>query len=301
MDRRMRTNLVLAAVVAALGLFLWLGPEPETEKPGVPLIGSDETVERLAVLENGEQRFALERTGDAWRLVAPFELPADDFQVEAFVDALGAETVRDYSIDEADLAELGLAEPRWTVDVNGTELRVGNRAALGNNRYVQKGNRVYLVSDVLSYRLQRDALDYASRKPLPEDVAIAAIELPNGRRVEKADAGWALLPEDESVSADALQGLVDAWRNARAMNLTQADSVPRDGEVLIEFVDGGELRFGVEMTDSGLKLTRDEPAVTYAFPRSAADDMLQLVAKNETGEDEAPGVAEPDNADNDTE
>lgn len=278
MDRRLRTNLVLVAVLAAAGLLIAYGPQPDKESPGIPLFDAGEDISRVAVFENGKRRFELERRGDAWRLVAPVELPAAMFQVDALLAALQEPASRSYALAETDPAALGLAEPRWRVRVNGSELSLGDRAALGNQRYVRMDDRVYLVNDLLVYRLQRNPFDYASKQLLPADARIQAIQLPSGQRIEKTGNGWTIAPENANLAADALQDAVSAWRNARALRVTPANSVPHDGEVQVTFADGTVLRFGVEIREDQLLLSRVEPAVTYVLPVAAADELLQATA-----------------------
>lgn len=276
MDRRLRTNLLLIGAIAVLGTFIWLAPEPAPGGPTFALFDADESITRIEVREQGELRLALQSHGDGWKVEAPFQLPADDFQMNALLDSLHQPATRRYAIDGVKLADLGLDEPRFRLHVNDSEVLVGDRTALGNDRYLLKDGFVYLVSDVLSYRLQRNPLDYASKRVLPEEAEIRSITLPAGMRVAKAGVGWELHPDDSAITTDVLQALIGAWRSATAMQVTAANSVPRGGEVLIELADGTELRFGVEMRETELLLTRADPAVTYSLPLDAADELLQL-------------------------
>ena len=273
MDRRLRTNVLLALAVTALALAIWLAPEPEAPATFRPV--DPATIDAVHVRRGNEPHLSLQKRDGAWWVVAPFELPAEPFQVDALLASLGEPAGTRYPVESADLAELGLENPKWTVDAGDVQLQLGGRAAVGNRRYLRAGDFVYLVNDVLSYRLQRPALDYAARRLLPP-AAIASIALPNGTRLEKADGQWSVSPEKPDVSADELQALVNGWRNAIATSVTHADSVPRQGDVEIGFEDGSTLRLGVELTDSDLKLTRDRPAVTYTLPASESRRLLQL-------------------------
>lgn len=282
MDRRLRTNLLLVAAVAVTGAIIWLAPEPAPRIETFSLFEVDEPITHIEVIENGNVRFTLHADGN-WKVTAPFHLPADEFQMNALLDSLRQPATRRYAIDGVNLAELGLEAPRFRLHVNDSEILVGDRTALGNDRYVLKDGFVYLVSDVLSYRLQRNPLDYASRRVLPARLEIQSITLPGGTRLTKSGSGWQLHPDDAAITADALQSLMNAWRNATAVKVVAADSVPRDGEVLVAFSDGTGLRFGVEIRETELLLTRADPEVSYSLPVSAADALLQLppVAESE--------------------
>lgn len=276
MDSRLRTNLLLAAVLAAAVGVIVFGPESGRKSPGVPLFDSAEDIARVAVFDNGKLRFALRREESSWRLLAPVDLPADSFQVDALLAQLREPASRRYPVNETDPAALGLDSPRWRIKAGERELLLGGSTALGGQRYVQMGDHVYLVDDLLVYRIQRDPFDYASKDVLPGDREVRAITLPSGQRVERKGSGWTVIPETGALSADALQHVVSAWRNARALRVMPADSVPRDGEVQVEFESGEALRFGIELREDELRLSRADPAVTYVLPLSEADDLLQV-------------------------
>lgn len=295
MDRRMRTNLMLLAVLAVLGLVLWLVPEPADEEKGEALFGTDAEFSRIEVLEHGETRLVLERQGDGWLLREPFVLEADDFQVNALVSSLRQPVERSYALSEADPAELGLVEPRWKLRVDGEEIVLGGRGALGNTRYLQKDDRVYLASDVLSFRLGRDPFDYASRKLIAEGAALTALELPAGERVERSEQGWQLVPENDAVSTDDIQALVDAWKSTAALDVRPPATEKPEGESVVIRLESGEtLRYFVHMNDDGFVLLREDPPLAYEMLRDDARRLLQLEVTRSTVEaDEAATEGTP--------
>lgn len=287
MDRRMRTNLVLLAILVLLGLVVWLAPEPRDDNQGEPLFAENEEFSRIEVLEHGETRLVLERDGDRWLLREPFALDADDFQVNALLSSLRQPIERSYALEEVDLEELELAEPRWTLKIDDETITLGGRAPLGNSRYLRKGERVHLASDILSFRLGRDPFDYASRRLLPEGVAMTYIELPAGERIERGEQGWQLVPENDAVSADAIQQLANAWRNASAIDIRPPAAEKPEGEsVRIGLEDGSEIRFFVHMNDKDFVLLREQPPLAYEMLRDDARRLLQLEVSRSTVEAE---------------
>lgn len=279
MNPRLRTNLLLAAVVAMLGVIVWLAPESKKGVPVHALFDANSAITGIEVLDRGKPHLALALQEGRWHVAAPFELPADDFQVDALLDSLREPATRRYPADSANLAELGLENPRWTLRVDDVQIRLGDRGVLGNTRYLLKDGFVYLVNDVLSYRLQRAPLDYASRLVVPQEKSIAALWLPDGTHLARTGTTWQLQPDDAAMTTDTLIAIVNAWRNAAALDVQAAHSVPRDGEVQIEFADGSAVQFGIEISDTGLLLTRDNPAITYTLPRDAVGELLQLTPR----------------------
>lgn len=275
MEKRLRTNLLLAIAVAVLGLLVWFAPDGE-QKQTFALFGMDDAVADIRVFRSGALQFALQQQDKEWHLLEPVKLPADAFQADALLESLHQSTPRRYAVEDADLQELGLADPEWHLEVDGEEIFIGGSAAIGNQRYVMKSRHIYLLSEVLTYHLQRSPWDYVSKRVLPEG-RLLALSLPDETRVERDGPGWKISPDEESQTSDEIQRVVTAWENATAMRVTPAASVPRDGEVQVVFADGRELQFGVELRDNELLLSRDEPAVTYVLPLASADELFMHV------------------------
>lgn len=163
-----RRNLVLLVIVAMLLALWWLLPDRDATQDQARLldgnpsrvtifVGDDDTPGLDLMQQDGDWMVRSE-TGDF--------APADTASVNALLAALNAPSRRSWSRAEVDLAELGLDQPRYRVLVDGRALLVGDRGALGNQRYVADGERVLLVSDVLIYHLQRPLDSY-----LPQDRA----------------------------------------------------------------------------------------------------------------------------------
>lgn len=275
-EKRLRTNLLLAIAVAALGLLVWFAPGDEQQEETYALLGADEAVSEIRVLHAAQLQFELRRQQEGWRVIEPVNLPADTFQVDALLALLRQATTRRYAAADADLQQLGLVDPEWTLEIDGEQVLVGGSAAIGNQRYVMKDDFIYLLDEVFSYHLQRSPWDYAGKRILPEG-RLVALSLPGGIRVERDGPGWKVVPDDASRTSDELQRVVTAWENATAIRVTPAASVPRDGEVQARFADGRELQFGVELRDNELLLSRDAPAVTYVLPLASADDLFMHV------------------------
>lgn len=277
MEKRLRTNLFLALAVVALGLLVWVAPV--NEKKTFALFGADEALIEIRVLQSGEPRFTLQQQ-DGWQVLEPVNLPADAFQVDALLDSLRQTTSRRYAVEDANLQELGLADPEWKLEVDGEEIFIGGSAATGNQRYVMKGGYIYLLSEVVSYHLQRSPWDYVGKRILPDE-KLTALSFPDGMRIERDGPGWDIVPRDERRTSDDLQRVVAAWENATAIRVTPATSVPSDGEIQVKFANGRLLQFGVEFRDNALLLSRDAPAVTYVLPASSAEELFMLRQQTE--------------------
>ncbi len=184
---RPRTLAVLFVLVAGLLAFIWfherelpssdervelarrvLRLEPN-EVRGLRLTRGDSTVrlERLEIAA-GEDDDEEEDGDGGWRLREPLDAVADAAAVDRLVDQLtGLE--KDRTLEEADPAELGLAEPRGRVVLETAdgpvELLVGSAVPASTSMILGVGGRdeAYVVADSLWGELEKPAGDWRGR------------------------------------------------------------------------------------------------------------------------------------------
>ncbi len=144
MKSRLLVNLVLAAILVALGLFTWLrpgpGPHPEyrlsTQTPA--------TVRQMTISRPGQPDLVLEKAPSGWRLTVPVAAQANEQTVNGVLRLLSATSQRRFSA--ADLARFGLDNPIACLTVDGQEFVFGTQQPVSGEQYVATGGVVYLVS-----------------------------------------------------------------------------------------------------------------------------------------------------------
>lgn len=276
LDARWLGNLLLAVLVAGLAaLAFWPGAEEEaTGAVHTAFAGVREA--RTLVISNSHGRVAFERDGESWHMREPFQAPADPNIFRTLLDGLAARTDARYAASEVPLAATGLESPGVTLEIDGVAHRFGGSAPISYKRYVQRGDEVFLVEEMNHYRLQQPATYFVRRQLLPEQADISAIELP-GQSLKRVDGAWVLEPEDAQVSADAIQRLVDAWRDATAMEVRalEADAAPR-ATLHITLADGTRLEFGILTSDDYTRFTRRDQGLVYEVAANLRKPLLEL-------------------------
>lgn len=189
---RPRTLLLLLAVVAGLGAFIWFYerelPSSEEraklEKRVLSLEKDDVTAVTLqsaagtvrmekvklpAQPEEEEQdEEEIDTTPDTeWRILQPLKARADTFAVDGLLDALTTlEQTR--TLDDVDPGEAGLDRPRATVrlrtDEGETVLEIGAADPLGGSTIAAVGNRTFVVSDSILGQIQREPGEWRDRQ-----------------------------------------------------------------------------------------------------------------------------------------
>lgn len=274
-----RLNIGLAVALGAMLLVAWLmqrdtGPE----RPMLADIDFAQ-VSSIDVALRGREPLAFERDGAGWHMRAPLDLEVEARRLEEIVNGLNVTSLSRHPATALDLDEVGLGgEPVARVTVDGAAYALGEATALGDGRYVMRNEVVHVVRDVLHFRLGGQPHSWARRQPLPPGARIARIEV-GGSTVRRADPGWALEPDDETVSADALQRFVDAWARAQAFQVNRAP-VPSDGfdEVAEVWLDGRDepLAFGLRRTDSAMVLVREDLELEYRLPLQDSERLSVL-------------------------
>lgn len=240
---RPRSLLVLFALVAGLGGFIWffereLPSTDERFEQTKMLVRLDTDSVRVILLTAGEQRSRLERTapssdasdaGDAsgasgeWVLTEPRTGRADADEVRAFLERV-QELEKERTLTDVSGGQLGLDSPRAEVKIETESedivLRFGSEIPASSNTIVEVGSGppFHVVADSLFEDIARDPNDWRSRDAIPiERFRIDRIEIlnpPSGVTLERTEDGFRLVepiedPADDERVSSLLTALVE--------------------------------------------------------------------------------------------
>lgn len=192
-------------------------------------------VDGVEIERNGELAAKLrrEREGDddmlgTWRVVAPFEAPADDDAVSSLLGAIqyaaARRTLEDPSAE--DRTRYGLDEPRvvarFEVANERLEVRFGGDDPTGAGVYMATGDLVHVVGRDVFEALDRDAGDFRSKR-LVERGVLAAKQLRVIRgdvttELSRGETGWRVMVEGGAVLAASakVEELLSAFNDLEA-------------------------------------------------------------------------------------
>lgn len=160
MNRRTRTNVIVALLLGAMLVLAWL--TQRTADNVRPSLADFDTsaVKVIRVARADGVTLEFERVDDGWRMTTPETRPVDAQRIDGIVSGLITISHMDYPADRVPLADLGLDPPRAVVHVNGEEYRFGDRSPVNGQRYVQHADTVHLVDDLVYFRLGGEPKDW---------------------------------------------------------------------------------------------------------------------------------------------
>ncbi len=270
----LNTGLLIFLIGLSLVIWLRLGQKPETKLSIMSL--SPDVVTQIQIQRTGKPTIALERRSGHWSLTAPIALPANAARVGTLLALTEKTSESRYDAAELELAKYGLAEPRVSVMLNDRALAFGDINPISHQRYVQVGDRVYLISDDLIDLNIAEAVAYVSPKLLPAGSEVRALSLPYVRLEREDDGQWTrssyALPQSE------VRTLLDAWQEARAYQVTSLNknSTRRSREqIAVTLTDGREVEFEVIARKPELILARPRLGIQYHLPADAVRSLLR--------------------------
>jgi hypothetical protein len=166
MKRRARTNLILLAAAAVLGIAVYAELRRE-DAMADPLTSLDiGAVRLLSVTCNGCKPRRFEKDGAHWRMLEPYAQAADDRAVARLLEIARAPVRLRHPRGELDAKKIGLDPAQATLELDGTLLKFGKNDAIDGDRYADVDGVVALVPDRFSVLLFASPENELA-KPLP--------------------------------------------------------------------------------------------------------------------------------------
>jgi hypothetical protein len=245
--RGLRSTLVLLLVLSGLGAYIyfvtWRLPDPllSTENRVYKPLEADDIQEFTLKAESGDMT-TVRKSGEAWQIVSPRQLPAYLPQVTGVTSMLAYLDV-ERVIDEEpkDLAEYGLDNPRITIDfkVSGDRtfgtLLVGKKTPTGASLYAKRADekRVFLIGQHHESSLNRTTFDLREKKfvTFTRD-QVTAVDLSRGkeRLTLKKDEGRWVVTAPISARADftTVEGFIGSVEVAQMGAVLAEEATPED-------------------------------------------------------------------------
>jgi hypothetical protein len=288
MKSRLILNLVLLAIIAVLATLAFLEPGKKKEE-SMPLAAVDENALSTVTLKN-QDTITFEKKDGHWRLVAPFQAPANEIRVRQLLDIAKASPEAQYPLKPEDLAKFELDKPKATLILGNTTLVFGGTDPINMRRYVKIGDTLYLVNDDFFHHLSAAATDYVDKKLLPENAKVREIVLPGLKASLGQDGKWTREPAGDKPD---LSELATLWTTARAIDVKRLEQPAKGDPVHIGLAEGTPLDFVIVQRDPEPILARPDLGLQYELTGETARQLLNLPkAQPAAGQPLPPGSDE---------
>lgn len=301
MTRRAWLNLVLLLMVILLASLAYFEPGGEkAETPDTLLVLPQSQVTRIQIQARDAGDIQLERSpGGGWMIVAPIRVDASDYRVNNMLQLLSATSYTHFPVSERPLSEFGLDHPAGKVMFNEKVVEFGDIEPLNNHRYVRVGEQIHLIDDRYFYQSQLMLTALVDTALVPAGRALKKIHVP-GLMVQQQQGQWrgqwqasASRTATVEPSRVAVAALVDAWRQARAMQIDHYQADQAEAVIELEYSDGSreqldilahepELILGRQALDLRYHLSADQGERLLTLSDSEATDGAESAASDDT-------------------
>lgn len=269
------TLLVILGVLVALAVYQPGKPPPPAPTPLTTL--NPATVNHIHIQQPHGPTIVLTRQDHRWLLTAPLHIRADAGRIHALLRLLTTPVHAHFTLGKHPPADYGLAPPRATVVFNHTTLAIGGSEPISHQRYIRQGDTVSLITDSMSYYLLARPTAFIDLALLGPDAQPVAFTLPKVS-LKQVKGQWQSKPAKALRSADAVNALIDNWRNSQALEVRPYTATPADSTPISVTLDGVSepLRFDVVHTRDGVLFVRRDLGLAWRLPPAAAHTLLTL-------------------------
>jgi len=295
---------LLLAIVALVAFVIYdptelHGPQPQSLTTIDPA-----TIDTIEIRQHNQSKITLQKqqTADGnghWEITNPLAIAASTPKMKRLMGLLAANSIRQYTIAKEQLTKFGLAPAQWEIQFNQQTIRFGNTDAINQNRYVQVGDNIHLITDRYSHQIADLPLSLASLALLPDSKDIRSIQTPSMHLVNN-DGSWQLSPEhpgqptDTTItSQDNVNTFIDEWRYAQALRLSyqqqtlhqktsaaetiQQPDADNRTRIIIQTGNKPDITHFVIMDNSDdFSLLHEELGIVYHLSNSAKERLLNL-------------------------
>ena len=246
--RGFRSTFVLLLVLLGLVGYIYFyemkrpaSSDTAEQKQKVFAVEADKIEEVVVKAASGE-RTVLRKAGDAWRIVEPLDVKADESEITGIVTNLASLDIQRV-VDEnaADLAQFGLAAPRVELgfkkagQAEVSRLLLGDKNATGGEIYAKLPGsaRVFLVSSFLESTFDKGTFDLRDKTILSFDRAkVDSLEvLTKDQRLAfaKIGADWRLTsPVDARADQGQVEGAIGSLQTLAMKSIAEPAAAGKD-------------------------------------------------------------------------
>jgi len=278
MNKRLIINLLLIAFLCGLALIVWLKPGQQQET-SIKLTNIEPVdIHTISIQRKNNDNIAISLDSEGWKITSPIQAPALPSKVERLLKISQIKVTTNYPLESQSLERFNLIQPTIKVSFNNTVLSIGNTEPVQHRRYVANTTSLFLVDDTFTHHLAAPISDYIDTRLFSDDIQITELKTPTLHLRRQPDNTWQTHPiySRESLSADAVQTLLDEWRFARAIKVSPEKTTHGTTDIIVTLNNGNQHIFTLTKATNNVILTAADSQLNYYFSADKYKRMTNL-------------------------
>ncbi len=284
MKSRWLINLVLLALVVALGMFVYMRPEQGAQKQN----GYELSTLKLASFSRLNIEFptkasvAFEKIDGHWRITQPYSARADQVAVQRVLSIIAAASPDKFPA--TDLARFGLDNPKLKLRMDNETFLFGTINPVSGDQYVAYKDAVYLLPVGYSESASIQTIEFIDKSPIKPTEKIVGFDFSHLEQwedvrlnVDLVDGKWKISTANAKPNQNEMNEWLDVlWAHAYA-NAVEPYTPDRRATLPsfeIKMKDGSKVHFDKLQESPELQLGRPDEGLIYHFPADMGFSML---------------------------
>ena len=234
-------------------------------------------------IKTADNNIDLSKFDGIWQIEAPLLWYADNITVERIINIVNAQTDSKLPISEIDPATLGLQFPKAILRLNNTQITFGATNNIGERRYLQIDDTVYLLKDRYLPFITQGITALLDCRLLPRALPLQSLKLPDLELNMQRENVWTTDPA--GLTANQAAQIIENWQTLQSQRVERyhANQTPKQ-KVTALLETGGEIEFHVLAITPQLVIARSDLGFQYHFKEKHYYGLL-AAAKNESSTD----------------
>ncbi|MDC1311822.1 DUF4340 domain-containing protein [Burkholderiales bacterium] len=271
MKSRLLLNLLLIAVLALLGAYLFLNQEPEVVKSDRLVALDKNKIKRITIVKNSSFEMDFTRSQTTWTITKPFRARANAEVIKLVLDLAEAPIINEIKENSKDF---GFEPPTYTVTLDQEIIKFGNINEVTNEQYVQVNKRTFLTKTHHGYNLPYDPIKVVDRRILGAEEIPIIFESKTWRAERGIDGIWSMTSETKNLPAIAPSKIkiwAMGWPYTTATETTITGKSPdyKFESIKVSFENGRQITVSIKKIKKGYLLRRSDEDILYKVGNDA--------------------------------
>lgn len=232
------------------------------------------------VMQTADNSIHLSKIDGNWQIDSPIFWYANNMAVKRIIDIVNAQTDSALAASEIDLATLGLQAPKAMLRLNDRQIIFGSTNKIGERRYLQIDDMVYLVRDRYLPFITQKATSLVDRRLIPGVLPLESLTLAD-LDIRRKNGAW--VSESGDISQHQADEIIKNWQTLEAeqIRIYSTRQTPTQ-KIIASFGEQRQIEFHVLSITPQLIIARTDLGIKYHFNEKSYYGLLSPDKDDET-------------------